>query len=226
MRKVIVTTFVSIDGVMQAPGGPDEDTSGGFQFGGWTVPFWDEATTKITDEIYKAPYDLLLGRRTYDIFASYWPNVEKDPAKPGYDEGNAKIGNEFDACTKYVATSSPQTLGWQHSQWLGQNVVQEIRNLKKQDGPALLVPGSSQLVPTLVQHRLADELRLLVFPLVLGRGKRLFGDQGQPTAFKVTQSVTSPNGVTSVTYACAGDVQTGSFEEPPKKEATSPYTQK
>jgi dihydrofolate reductase len=216
MRKIIVTTFVSVDGVIQAPGGPDEDTSGGFELGGWTVPFWDDAATKLTDQVYVMPYDLLLGRRTYDIFASYWPNVEKDPKKPGYDAGNAKIGEQFDAVTKYVATHSPDTLTWQHSRWLGQNAVQAVKKLKQENGPPLLVPGSSNLVHALLEHRLVDELQLLVFPIVLGKGKRLFAEGAKPTAFKVTHSTTTPAGVMAATYVAAGDVPTGSFAEPPK----------
>lgn len=224
MRKIIATTFVSVDGVMQAPGTPDEDTSGGFDLGGWIVPYWDDATTKLMNEVYVLPYDLLLGRRTYDIFAAYWPNVEKDPRKPGYDAGNAKIGEQFDTVTKYVATHSPETLTWQHSKWLGQNIVQAVRTLKTQDGAPLLVVGSSELFQTLMQHRLVDEIRLLVFPIVLGNGKRLFSDTVKPTAFKVTQSTTTPTGVTAVTYEAAGDVKTSSFDEPkPQSRRDQPH---
>lgn len=216
MRKIIATTFVTLDGVMQGPGTPDEDTSGGFDLGGWIVPYWDDAATQLMDEIYVMPYDLLLGRRTYDIFAAYWPNVEKDPQQPGYDAGNARMSEQFDAVTKYVATHAPETLSWQHSKWLGQNVVQAVRSLRSQDGAPLLVVGSSELFQTLMQHRLVDELRLLVFPIVLGKGKRLFADGSTPAAFEVTHSRTTPAGAMAATYAAAGDVRTGSFEQPPE----------
>jgi dihydrofolate reductase len=215
MRKVIATTFVSLDGVMQAPGGPDEDTTGDFDLGGWTVPYWDDAATKLMDDVYVMPYDLLLGRRTYDIFAAFWPYVEKDPNKPGYDAGNARIAEQFDAVTKYVATHSPETLTWQHSRWLGQHIVQTLRDLKEQDGGPLLLPGSSHLFQTLMEHRLVDEIRLLVFPVVLGKGKRLFTERSRPTAFKVTHSTITSTGVMGVIYEAAGDVRTGSFVEPP-----------
>jgi dihydrofolate reductase len=222
MRKIIATTFVSLDGVMQAPGQPDEDPTGGFELGGWIVPFMEETAAKILNGIYKRPYDLLLGRRTYDIFAGYWPHVEKDPDRPGYDEGNAKMGQAFDEVTKYVATSSPETLGWQHSQWLGQNIVKTLKELKAEtDGGPLLIPGSGKLVQSLMEHRLVDELRLFVFPLVLGKGKRLFADDGKPTEFKVSHTATTPNGVLVATYETAGDVRTGTFDELPEKTRPS-----
>jgi dihydrofolate reductase len=199
---------------MQGPGGPDEDRTGGFELGGWTVPYWDAATTQLTDEIYAPPYDLLLGRRTYDIFAAYWPNVEKDPDKPGYDRGNARIGKQFDAATKYVATHAPETLSWQHSQGLRPDVVPALEKLVRQDGPPLLLVGSSRLFQTLIEHRLVDEMKLLVFPIVLGKGKRLFADRSAPTAFEVIRSTTTPSGVVGVTYQSAGEVETGSFAGP------------
>jgi dihydrofolate reductase len=211
MRKVIATTFVSLDGVMQGPGSPDEDTSGSFDLGGWTVPYWDEATTALTEDIYVLPYDLLLGRRTYNIFAAYWPHVEKDPKKPGYEEGNARIGKQFDAVTKYVATHSPESLTWQRSKWLGQNVVPALEKLREDDGPPLLVVGSSALFQTLMANGLVDQLRLLVFPVVLGKGKRLFADESRSSAFEVTHSTTTPSGVIGVTYTAAGKIETGTF---------------
>lgn len=217
MRKVIAATFVSLDGVMQGPGAPDEDTSGGFDKGGWTVPYWDDAATKLTDSVYVLPYDLLLGRRTYDIFAAFWPHVETDPNKPGYEEGNARISKQFDQVTKYVATHSPESLAWQNSKWLGENIVQSVRALRKEDGPPLLLVGSSELFHTLLDHQLVDEMRLMVFPLVLGKGKRLFAEGTHAGAFKVVESTTTPSGVIGVSYKAAGDVKTGSFTEPPKE---------
>ena len=221
MRKIIATTFVSLDGVMQAPGAPDEDTTGGFDLGGWMVPYMDDAVAKVVNDTYSPPYDLLLGRRTYDIFAAYWPNVEKDPSKPGYDAGSAKMGKDFDAATKYVATHSPETLSWQHSRWLGQNIVQSLTDLKKQDGAQLLVAGSSKLVQTLIEHRLVDEIQLLVFPIVLGKGKRLFADDSRSSGFKVTHSKMTPGGVMTATYALDGDVKTGSFVDSTKTKNRS-----
>lgn len=213
MRKVIATTFVSLDGVMQAPGGPDEDTTGGFELGGWISPYLDAAVTKLLDDVYQLPYDLLLGRKTYDIFAAYWPNVETNPQNPGYDEGNAKISEQFDAVTKYVATHSPETLTWQHTKWLGENIFRSVKNLREEQGAPLLVVGSSKLFQALMEHRLVDELRLLVFPVVLGKGKRLFADDAKPTAFKMTHSITTPSGVMGMTYEAAGDVKTASVVE-------------
>lgn len=213
MRKVIATTFVSLDGVMQAPGGPDEDKSGGFHLGGWIAPYLDSVVTGFLDGVYQLPYDLLLGRKTYDIFAAYWPSVETDSSKPGYDAGNAKISEQFDAVTKYVATHTPETLSWKHTKWLGQNIIRSVKNLREEQGAPLLVVGSSKLFQTLMEHRLVDELRLLVFPIVLGRGKRLFADGARPTAFEVTRSITTPGGVMGMTYAAVGEVKTGSVVE-------------
>lgn len=211
MRRIITTAFVSLDGVMQAPGGPDEDPTGGFRHGGWTVPYWDDALGASMGEVFSKPFDLLLGRRTYDIFAAHWPHVEADPAASNFDALNHQIATLFNGVTKYVATHAPETLSWQNSQALGSDTVAALRALKQTDGPELLTQGSSVLIQTLLAHDLIDEIRLLIYPLVLGRGKRLFGDGAMPAAFTLSQATTSPSGVLIATYARAGEVRTGSF---------------
>jgi dihydrofolate reductase len=211
MRKIIVGAFVSLDGVMQAPGGPDEDPTGGFKYGGWVAPLWDDVTGKAMDESFAKPYDLLLGRKTYDIFAAYWPYVKTDPKASDFDALNAQIAEQFNRVTKYVATHRPESLTWQNSRGLGTDVVATLRELKRQDGPALLTQGSTELVHTLFANDLVNELRVLTYPLVLGRGKRLFDAGSKPAAFSLVQSKVSPNGVVIATYVRAGDVKTGSF---------------
>ncbi|MET1163385.1 MAG: dihydrofolate reductase family protein, partial [Pseudoxanthomonas sp.] len=196
--------FISLDGVMQAPGGPTEDPSGGFAFGGWIVPYADEVTGQAIGESFARPFDLVLGRRTYDIFAGYWPHA---PANGG-DDGIAKL---FNAATKHVATHRPESLAWQNSRALGEDVVVSLRALKRQDGPDLLTQGSSELVQQLLAADLVDELRLLVFPVVLGKGKRLFDAQSRPAAFKLASSQASPSGAVISRYVREGEVRTGSF---------------
>jgi len=205
MRKVVATIFTSLDGVMQAPGGPDEDTSGGFRLGGWTVPYFDEVVGAAVDEAFSQPFDLLLGRRTYDIFAAHWPRPE---ASEGPDGGIARL---FNAAAKHVATHAPDTLGWRNSHWLGPDPAVGVRSLKRGDGPLLMVQGSSQLLQQLLANDLVDEFRLLVFPLVLGGGKRLFGDGTLSAVFALASSAASPSGVLVARYRRAGDVRTGSF---------------
>jgi dihydrofolate reductase len=202
MRKIIVTTFVSLDGVMQAPGGPEEDTIDGFSFGGWTVPLWDETTGAINMEIYGRPYDLLLGRKTYDIFAAYWPRIT-DPNHP--------IASVFNKVTKYVASRARPKLEWQNSRLLGQDVAASLRKLKGDDGPDLIVSGSSDLLQTLWKNGLVDELIVLIFPVALGSGKRLFGDGTIPAGFKLVKSLTSATGVIEAYYMRDGAVKTGSW---------------
>ncbi|TPK65450.1 dihydrofolate reductase [Mesorhizobium sp. B2-4-19] len=199
MRKIIAATFVSLDGVMQAPGGPEEDPVGGFKFGGWTFHYFDEVGGAAMDELFSKPFALLLGRRTYDIFAAYWP-YQKDP-----------IADAFNPATKYVATHRPDTLTWQNTQWLGEDIVAALRRLKQEDGPDLLIQGSADLIQTLLANGLIDEIRLMIFPLLLGKGKRLFGDDAMPAAFKLMKSQTSSNGVIIATYERAGEIEVGSF---------------
>ena len=204
MRNLIVHEFVTLDGVMQAPGGPEEDTVGGFKYGGWTVPYWegDEVLGQQMGKVFSEPFDLLLGRKTYDIFAAYWPKVS-DP--------NDSIAGPFNRATKYVVTSSKERLTWQNTVALSGNVAAEIARLKKQDGPALLVQGSSQLLHALFANDLLDRLTLLTFPVVLGKGKRVFDESSKPAALKLVGSVVSTNGVTISTYERAGEVKTGTF---------------
>ena len=209
MRKIIVAAFTSLDGVMQAPGGPEEDRSGGFAYGGWVAPHFDETVGEAMGELFSRPFELLLGRRTYDIFAAHWPRVPDDNPDAG-------IAALFNGITKHVATHRPDSLDWQNSRALGEDVIASLRALKQGDGPDLLTQGSSDLVQQLLAADLVDELRVLVFPVVLGRGKRLFGDNAAPGGLKLRKSVASPNGVVIASYERAGEVQTGSFalEEP------------
>ena len=211
MRKIVTGAFVSLDGVMQAPGGPKEDPTGGFRFGGWVAPLWDDVISAAMDDTFSVPFDLLLGRKTYDIFAAHWPHIQVDPKASDFDALNADIARKFTAVTKYVATHRPEPLTWKNSRGLGTDVVAALRELKKQNGPMLLTQGSSALIQTLLTNDLIDELRLLVFPVVLGRGKRLFGEGAVPAAFQVTKSTVSPGGVVIATYQRSGDVRTGSF---------------
>jgi len=204
MRKIISSTFMSLDGVMQAPGGPEEDPSGGFAFGGWVFPFWDEAMGEVMGRLFDAPFDLLLGRRTYEIFAAYWPYIENDP-----------IADAFNRVTKFVATRSPEPLAWHNSVAISGDVPAELERLKQQEGPDLLVQGSSVLMQSLLASGLVDELQLLTFPVLLGPGKRLFGDDSRPSALKLVDSRTSTTGVMMARYVPDGAVQTGSFAQQP-----------
>jgi dihydrofolate reductase len=202
MRKIVAAAFVSLDGVMQAPGGPPEDPSGGFIHGGWTVTYWDEPMGRFMDEIFSKPFDLLLGRKTYEIFAAHWP----------YVEGGDPIAERFNVVTKYVATSSTQPLTWQNSVALQGDLAAAVGRLKQEDGADLLTQGSSVLLQTLLAHDLVDEFRLLVFPLILGSGKRLFGEGARPGALKLTGTSVSTTGVTMSVYERAGAISIGSFE--------------
>ena len=211
MRKIIASVFVSLDGVMQAPGGPEEDPTGGFKHEGWVAPLWDGETEAAMGELFSAPFDLVLGRKTYDIFAAHWPYVEMDPSAGSFEKLNADIAAMFNRITKYVATHSPETLTWQNTEWLGKDVVGKLRDLKKGEGPMLLIQGSSVLVQQLLAADLIDEVRLLIYPLVLGKGKRFFSDGTVPAALKLTSSAVSSNGVIITRYERAGEVTTGSF---------------
>jgi dihydrofolate reductase len=200
MRRLITSTFLTLDGVMQAPGGPEEDDSGGFAYGGWSVNYWDELMGQVMGEAMSVPFDLLLGRRTYDIFAAYWP------AAP--DEAGAKPLND---ATKYVASRSHPTLGWGPSVLIEGDAAKGVATLKEGDGPELQVHGSGNLIQTLLRHNLVDEYRLWVFPLVIGSGKRLFSDGTVPAGLKVVDTRISTTGVTIGTYEPAGEIVTGSF---------------
>lgn len=219
MRKIVAATFVSLDGVMQAPGGPEEDPTGGFKLGGWTWPYSDAVAGEAIGELFSKPFDLLLGRFAYDIFASYWPYTPLEPSQPGYAEGNAYIAKAFNACTKYVATHRPDSLKWQNTQWLGKDPISGVRELKKKDGPKLLIQGSSELIHQLLKAGLIDELQLQIFPLLIGKGKKLFADDGPSAELKLTKSITSPNGIILARYERTGEVKTGTYATTPPSAA-------
>lgn len=193
MRKIIVIEFMTLDGVMQAPGGPQEDTSGGFTYGGWTAPYMDEASEKIMASQMK-PADYLLGRKTFVMWANFWP--KHVDMWPGINTG-----------TKYVLSSTMEMSDWEKSVFL--KTVEDIKELKSSDGPDLQVWGSSQLVQLLLKNDLVDELWLKIFPITLGAGKRLFGDGTIPAAYTLTESSITPTGVIVANYLRAGKVQTG-----------------
>jgi dihydrofolate reductase len=201
MRNIVVLSFISLDGVMQAPGGPDEDTSGGFAYGGWTFPYFDEFGGVEMNKQMSMPFDLLLGRKTYDIFAGYWPKQDpsNSPTVP------------FNNATKYVVSAGTPELTWENSILISGDVVAQLKELKQQDGPMLQVHGSGNLAQTLLKHDLVDELWLKIYPVTLGSGKRLFGDGTAPAAFELLETKTSPSGVIFANYKRAGDVTTGSF---------------
>ncbi len=202
MRELIVASFVTLDGVMQAPGGPEEDTTGGFKYGGWTAGYWDEILGGVMGEQMAEPFDLLLGRKTYEIFAAYWPYVKSD---------NPDYAGKLNSAKKYVASRTLKELDWNNSRLIKGDIVQEVKMLKEQNGPELQVLGSSNLIQTLLKHDLVDEFRLMIFPITLGIGKRLFGDGTIPAGLKLTDSKTSNTGVIVATYERAGSVKTGSF---------------
>lgn len=200
MRKLIVNTFLSLDGVMQAPGGPSEDNDQGFTHGGWSVNYWDEVMGQVMGETMTPPIDLVLGRRTYDIFAAHWPHATDEP-------GAEPLNN----ATKYVASRGRPTLEWNKSVLIEPDVATGVAALKQQDGPELQVHGSGNLIQTLLRHNLIDEYRLWVFPLVIGSGKRLFAESTRPGGLKLVDSRVSTTGVVIGTYEPAGEIVTGSF---------------
>jgi dihydrofolate reductase len=199
-RKLVVLTFLTIDGVMQAPGGPEEDTSGGFKHGGWVVGYWDEFMGQTMDKQTAYPFDLLLGRKTYEIFASYWPNAKND-----------SMADKLNNAKKYVVSTTLNKLEWKNSVLLKGDTVEEVRKLKQQDGPEIQVHGSSNFIQTLLKNDLVDEFRLKVFPVTIGRGKRLFGEGTIPASFSLTESGISSTGVIVATYRRNGEIKKGSF---------------
>src|SRR5881227_661559 len=202
MRKLIVLTFVTLDGVMQAPGGPEEDSSGGFKYGGWSMPLFDDVVGQAMGEQMGHPFDLLLGRKTYDIFAGYWPQVK--------DETGAGINR----AKKYVASHRPVNLDWKTTVPINGDVAGKIKQLKKEDGPEIQVHGSGNLIQTLLKNDLVDEFWLKTFPVALGSGKRLFAEGTMPAGFTLKESRISPSGVVAITYARAGEVKLGSSCSP------------
>jgi dihydrofolate reductase len=203
VRNIVVSTFVTLDGVMQGPGGPEEDPTGGFTHGGWSVNYWDDVMGQAMGESMGKPFDLLLGRKTYEIFAAYWPNA---PAEAGADALNN--------ATKYVVSTTLDKAEWQNSQLIRpgeRDVPEQIRRLREQDGPEIQVHGSGQLIQTLIKHDLVDRYFLRIFPVLLGTGKRLFGDGTVPAGLRLVDSKTSTTGVIIATYERAGEIRYGSF---------------
>lgn len=200
MRKIVVLTMVSLDGVMQAPGGPEEDTSGGFNYGGWTVPYVDESLGNTINEELSVPFDLLLGMKTYEIFAAYWP------------KHTGAIGGPFNKAKKYVVSDETVDLTWKESILIRDDVVVKIRSLKEEEGPMLQVHGSGMLIQTLLKNDLVDELRLRIFPVTLGTGKRLFTEGTIPAAFELIESKALPSGVIIANYKRSGEIKKGSFD--------------
>ena len=200
MRRVITGAMISLDGVMQAPGGPEEDPTGGFRFGGWVAPLADDPVFgEEIGKLFGQPFDLLLGRRTYDIFAAYWPYSQEPGAA------------ELNAAGKYVASRTLAQVDWENSQLLKGDVAQAIARLKKENGPELQVHGSANLIQTLLRHGLIDELRVWIFPVVLGRGKRLFAEGTVPAGLELVDSKTASTGVVFLTYRPAGEPRKGSL---------------
>ncbi len=198
MRKLNVLEFMSLDGVIQAPGGPKEDATGGFEYGGWTAPHSDATSGAAMKKQMEAPADVLLGRKTFEIFAGFWPQ-------------HAEIWPEVQTATKYVASNTITSSDWKPTVFLSGDIAKKIAQIKKQDGPDLHVWGSGNLVQTLLKHDLVDALWLKIFPVTLGGGKKLFAEGAIPAAFKMTESAITPKGVIIVNYERAGVVPTGSL---------------
>jgi dihydrofolate reductase len=208
MRRLSVNTFISLDGVMQAPGGPQEDPTGDFALGGWNVPFWDDVMGQAMGQAFATPHDLLLGRRTYEIFAAHWPHVTDDPA-----------ADALNGMTKYVASRTLDQVSWHGSVLLRGDAGDAVAALKQEDGPDLQVQGSAGLLQTLWARDLVDELSIWTFPVLLGTGKRLFGDGTRPAGLRLLSNETSTTGVVISTYERAGDVLRGSFQLAEPSEA-------
>lgn len=206
MRKLIVSLFTSLDGVVQAPGGPNEDPAGGFRLGGWTVPYADDIIGRHVRDLMAAPFELLLGRRTYDIFAGYWPHV---PA----GSGSRALADRLNSVPKHVVTHRPEGLPWQGSRALSGDLAEAVHALKRQGGADLLTFGSGDMVRQLLAADLVDDLSLLVYPVMLGAGKRVFGDDAQARAFSLERADATPGGVLVSRYRRGGEVRTGSFED-------------
>jgi dihydrofolate reductase len=202
MRKIVTTTFVSLDGVAQAPGGPEEDKSGGFAYGGWSFNYWDDMSGKVMGGFMDIPFELLLGRVTYDIFAGYWPVKEDAPPE---------IADKFNGARKYVVSHRDFKPGWKNTTCISGDVVAGIRKLKEANGPDLWVHGSVNLIQTLLKNKLIDRMHVWYCPLTLGKGKRLFAEGTQAQDFKLLETRTTTTGVTISTYEPAGEVKPGSF---------------
>ena len=208
MRKLVVNSFVTLDGVMQAPGGPEEDTSEGFDYGGWSFHYWDNLMDQFMSDFMEKPFELLLGRKTYEIFAAHWPNVKNDPA-----------ADKLNSIKKYVVTKTLIKAEWNNSFIINNNIIQEIQKLKEFDATELQVHGSSNLIQLLLKNNLVDKFNIWTFPLVIGKGKKLFGDGTNPSNLKLVESHTSSTGVTIAVYVPNGEIKIGSFalDNPPKE---------
>jgi dihydrofolate reductase len=200
MRKLTVNTFVTLDGVMQAPGGPGEDPSGGFKHEGWSVNYWDDTMGQVMGQFMGKPFDLLLGRKTYEIFAAHWPRVTNDPA-----------ADALNSAKKHVASRTLERVEWQNSTLITGDVATYVAALKEQSGPEIQIHGSGNLLQTLMKHDLIDEFQLMIFPILLGTGKRVFADGTIPAGLKLVESQTASTGVVIARYERAGDVKYGSF---------------
>ncbi|WP_157155947.1 MULTISPECIES: dihydrofolate reductase family protein [unclassified Diaminobutyricimonas] len=200
MRQLVVQTFLTLDGVLQAPGGPEEDTSDGFAYGGWTVNYWNDQLNQVMDGFTGKPFAMVLGRKTYDIMAAYWPHAS-----------DADGASTFNNATKYVASRSRPQLDWSNSVLIEGDAADGLAALKKEDGPELVVPGSGNLIQSLLRANLVDEFRLMIFPVVVGVGKRLFADGTTPAGLSLADSSISSTGVVTAVYRPAGEVPTGSF---------------
>ena len=200
MRKIRIIEHISLDGVIQAPGGPGED--GDYPYGGWTVPHADPAVGEAIVAAHREAFDLLLGRRTYDIWSGYWPKARKSP-----------MADRLNAATKYVATHKPESLKWGPVEGLGQDIVEGVHRIKAKEGPDLILWGSSTLTPVLLEHGLADEVLLLVYPVLLGKGKRFFSDGAPPRELALVGSKAASSGVVISTYRPNGLLRTGSFDD-------------
>lgn len=202
MRTIRIIEQISLDGVIQAPGGPNEDRDGGYAYGGWAVPHADPAIREAIDAAHGKRFDLLLGRHTYDIWAGYWPTIKNHP-----------MADSLNAATKYVATHRPDSLGWGPVESLGPDIVEGVRRIKAEDGPDLIVWGSSTLTAVLLEHGLADEVVLLVYPILLGTGKRFFSDRVPPRELALLSTKAASSGVVISIYRSAGPLRTGSFDD-------------
>jgi dihydrofolate reductase len=209
MKKIIVITYVTLDGVMQAPGGSEEDRSNGFKWGGWIAPHWDELMNEELGATMSRPFDLLLGRRTYEIFASHWPYIQNDP-----------VADKFNSIQKYAVSNQQISLPWKNSTLITGDVVSELQQLKKQDGPDLLMYGSRKLIQTLLANDLVDELQVWTIPITIGEGKRLFEEGTKPATWKLTGSRVSTTGTLIARYEPAGEIKLHNFtpENPPEAE--------
>jgi dihydrofolate reductase len=207
MRKLVVMSFLTLDGVMQAPGGPEEDPSDGFSHGGWSVNYFDDVVGESMGESMAKPFDLVLGRKTYEIFAAHWPHAGDE-------------GAELNSATKHVASTTLDKLDWENSKLIEGDVPAGVARLKEEDGPELQVHGSWDLIQTLLEHELVDEFRLKIFPVVVGSGKRLFGDGTHAAGLELVDHTISPSGVMLTVYRPAGELATGTFafDEPTDAE--------